>query len=102
MQYMTLQVFSEHQMSKIKKSEEISIEREKEIQQVVESVSELAQIMKDLSALVIDQGTIVDRIDYNIQNVASTVDDGLKQLQKVNFSLQSVCILSHTISCLNF
>ncbi|AEE74282.1 syntaxin of plants 43 [Arabidopsis thaliana] len=75
-------VFSEHQMSKIKKSEEISIEREKEIQQVVESVSELAQIMKDLSALVIDQGTIVDRIDYNIQNVASTVDDGLKQLQK--------------------
>jgi t-SNARE complex subunit (syntaxin) len=58
--------------------------------------------MKDLSALVIDQGTIVDRIDYNIQNVASTVDDGLKQLQKVNFSLQSVCILSHTISCLNF
>jgi syntaxin 16 len=27
-------VFSEHQMSKIKKSEEISIEREKEIQQV--------------------------------------------------------------------
>ncbi|KAL1211759.1 Syntaxin-43 [Cardamine amara subsp. amara] len=75
-------VFSEHQMSKIKKSEEISVEREKEIQQVVESVNELAQIMKDLSTLVIDQGTIVDRIDYNIQNVASTVDDGLKQLQK--------------------
>ncbi|EOA31021.1 hypothetical protein CARUB_v10014167mg [Capsella rubella] len=75
-------VFSEHQMSKIKKSEEISLEREKEIQQVVESVNELAQIMKDLSTLVIDQGTIVDRIDYNIQNVASTVDDGLKQLQK--------------------
>jgi hypothetical protein len=29
------------------------------------------------------QGTIVDRIDYNIQNVATTVEDGLKQLQKV-------------------
>lgn len=28
------QIFSEHQMSKIKKSEEISVEREKEIQQV--------------------------------------------------------------------
>ncbi|KAK9219236.1 hypothetical protein WN943_007877 [Citrus x changshan-huyou] len=50
---------------------------------VVESVNELAQIMKDLSVLVIDQGTIVDRIDYNIQNVATTVDEGLKQLQKV-------------------
>ncbi|XP_020878697.1 syntaxin-41 isoform X2 [Arabidopsis lyrata subsp. lyrata] len=69
-------------MSKIKKSEEVSVEREKEIQQVVESVNDLAQIMKDLSALVIDQGTIVDRIDYNIENVATTVEDGLKQLQK--------------------
>ena len=29
------------------------------------------------------QGTIVDRIDHNIQNVAASVDEGLKQLQKV-------------------
>lgn len=75
-------VFNEHQMAKLKKSEAFTVEREKEIEQVVESVNELAQIMKDLSVLVIDQGTIVDRIDYNIQNVATTVEDGLKQLQK--------------------
>ncbi|KAF7805071.1 syntaxin-43-like isoform X1 [Senna tora] len=83
-------VFNDHQMAKLKKSEAFTVEREKEIQQasksslfaVVESVNELAQIMKDLSVLVIDQGTIVDRIDYNIQNVATTVEDGLKQLQK--------------------
>ena len=75
-------IFNEHQMAKVKKSEAFTVEREKEIQQVVESVNELAQIMKDLSVLVIDQGTIVDRIDYNIQNVATTVEDGLKQLQK--------------------
>ncbi|XP_038716758.1 syntaxin-43-like isoform X2 [Tripterygium wilfordii] len=75
-------VFNEHQMAKLKKSEAFTAEREREIQQVVESVNELAQIMKDLSVLVIDQGTIVDRIDYNIQNVATTVDEGLKQLQK--------------------
>ena len=49
----------------------------------MESVNELAQIMKDLSVLVIDQGTIVDRIDHNIQTVATTVEEGLKQLQKV-------------------
>ncbi|CAN6581870.1 unnamed protein product [Malus baccata var. baccata] len=82
-------MFNERQMAKIKKNEAFTAEREREIQQasedlfvVVESVNELAQIMKDLSVLVIDQGTIVDRIDYNIQNVASTVDEGLKQLQK--------------------
>ncbi|KAI7738762.1 hypothetical protein M8C21_033917, partial [Ambrosia artemisiifolia] len=78
--------FNEHQMAKLKKSEAFTVEREKEIQQVVESVSELAQIMKDLSVLVIDQGTIVDRIDHNIQNVAASVDEGLKQLQKAERS----------------
>lgn len=75
-------VFNEHQLAKLKKSEAFSVEREREIQQVVESVNELAQIMKDLSVLVIDQGTVVDRIDYNIQSVATTVEEGLKQLQK--------------------
>ncbi|KAL9228234.1 hypothetical protein vseg_003838 [Gypsophila vaccaria] len=74
--------FSEHQKSEIKRSEHLTEEREREIKQVVESVNELAQIMKDLSVLVIDQGTIVDRIDYNIQNVASSVEEGFKQLQK--------------------
>ncbi|KAF9609925.1 hypothetical protein IFM89_019291 [Coptis chinensis] len=74
--------FNEHQMSKLKKSEAFTVEREKEINQVVESVNELAQIMKDLSVLVIDQGTIVDRIDYNVQNVATSVEQGFKQLEK--------------------
>ncbi|KAK8588214.1 hypothetical protein V6N13_087159 [Hibiscus sabdariffa] len=74
--------FNKHQMSKLKQSEFSTEEREREITQVVQSVNELAQIMKDLSALVIDQGTIVDRIDYNIQNVSTSVEEGFKQLQK--------------------
>ena len=35
------------------------------------------------------QGTIVDRIDYNIQSVATTVEEGLKQLEKVLSSFLS-------------
>ena len=30
-----------------------------------------------------NQGTIVDRIDYNIQSVSVSIEEGLKQLQKV-------------------
>ncbi|XP_057964308.1 syntaxin-43-like [Malania oleifera] len=74
--------FGEHQMAKLKKSQQLTAEREREIRQVVESVNELAQIMKDLSVLVIDQGTIVDRVDYNIQSAATSVEEGFKQLQK--------------------
>lgn len=81
--------FTEYQMAKVKKSEHFTAEREREINQVLESVNELAQIMKDLSVLVIDQGTIVDRIDYNIQNTATSVEEGLKQLVKAERSQKS-------------
>ncbi|KAJ7977888.1 putative Syntaxin [Quillaja saponaria] len=97
-------VFNEHQMAKLKKSEAFTVEREREIQQVVESVNELAQVMKDLSVLVIDQGTIVDRIDYNVQNVATTVDEGLKQLQKAERTQKQggmvMCVTVLVIMCL--
>ncbi|EOA21118.1 hypothetical protein CARUB_v10001457mg [Capsella rubella] len=74
--------FDDYQTIKMKKGQHVSAEREREIQQVLGSVNDLAQIMKDLSALVIDQGTIVDRIDYNVQNVSTSVEEGFKQLQK--------------------
>eukprot|EP01018_Ginkgo_biloba_P015804 Gb_31707 [translate_table: standard] len=74
--------FSEQQMARVKTNEAVTAEREREILQIVESVNDLAQIMKDLSTLVIDQGTIIDRIDYNIQNVAASVDQGVKHLEK--------------------
>ncbi|GMI79374.1 syntaxin of plants 41 [Hibiscus trionum] len=48
----------------------------------IQQASSALLTMQDLSVLVIDQGTIIDRIDYNIQNVATTVEQGLKQLQK--------------------
>ncbi|CAK9257951.1 unnamed protein product [Sphagnum jensenii] len=74
--------FSEVQMAQLRQTEALSVEREKEITEIVESVNDLAQIMKDLSVLVIDQGTIVDRIDYNITNVATLVEKGVKELVK--------------------
>ncbi|KAF8392632.1 hypothetical protein HHK36_022981 [Tetracentron sinense] len=92
--------FNEHQMAKLKKSEAFTAEREREIRQVVDSVNELAQIMKDLSVLVIDQGSIVDRIDYNIQKVAVSVEEGFKQLQKVLFVVLFIYHFSNRVSAM--
>jgi syntaxin 16 len=77
------QGFNVQQMAQLRQTEALSAEREKEITQIVESVNDLAQIMKDLSILVIDQGTIVDRIDYNITRVSTSVEQGVKELVKV-------------------
>jgi syntaxin 16 len=43
--------------------------RDHEINAIVESIEELSQIFKELAVLVIDQGTILDRIDYNMEQV---------------------------------
>lgn len=38
----------------------------------------------------------MDRIDYNIQSVSTSVEEGLKQLQKVLFSLMLL------LTCIDF
>jgi len=45
--------------------------RDHEINSIVESIEELSQIFKELAVLVIDQGTVLDRIDYNMEQVYS-------------------------------
>lgn len=78
--------FTDLQMATGHRDEQFTAEREREIRQVLKSVNELAQILKDLSVLVIDQGTIVDRIDHNVQSVSASVEEGFKQLQKAERS----------------
>ena len=59
-----------------------AIARDQEVVKIIESVNELAAIMKDLSVLVIDQGTVLDRIDYNVEQVSTHVEEAVKQLTK--------------------
>lgn len=56
--------------------------REVEINNVVKSISDLHDIFKDLSHMVQEQGTVLDRIDYNVEQVQTKVSDGLRQLQR--------------------
>ena len=58
----------------------LAAERDREVASVTASISALAQVMKDLSALVIEQGTVLDRIDYNLEAAAVSVDSGVRQL----------------------
>jgi syntaxin 16 len=41
-------------------------ERNRQIADLVKSINQLSSIYKHLNELVIDQGSLIDRIDYNI------------------------------------
>lgn len=60
------------------------LQREQEVNSIVKSIVDLNEIFKDLSRMVSDQGTVLDRIDYNIEQTQTQVYEGFKQLQKAD------------------
>jgi len=55
-------------------------QRERDILKIVKSITELSEIFRDLSILVIDQGTILDRIDYNLEQTDMELEEAVKQI----------------------
>ena len=61
-------------------------QREREIEDIAQGIIELADIFKELQGMVIDQGTMLDRIDYNIENMSVNVKAADKELDVVCLS----------------
>jgi len=81
--------FTPQQMEVTNSNEEAVLQREREIIKIAKSIQELASIFKDLSILVIEQGTILDRIDFNIEQAKHYTIEGVKQLTKAEKSQKS-------------
>ncbi|GAA5821714.1 hypothetical protein JCM11251_000985 [Rhodosporidiobolus azoricus] len=56
-------------------------QRDAEIQSIAQSIADLADLFKDLSSLVIDQGTLLDRIDYNVEQMSTEVKGAVEELK---------------------
>ncbi|KAK5656157.1 hypothetical protein OQA88_4917 [Cercophora sp. LCS_1] len=75
----TLQA-SSHQ--KLLRSNDVVIsQREREIEDIAQGIIELADLFRDLQNMVIDQGTMLDRIDYNVERMATDVKEADKEIK---------------------
>lgn len=69
---------------------------------MAEGIRDLQTIFKELAVLIIDQGTIIDRIDYNIERAAHHTKSATEQLAKAENSQRRnpamCCIMCLTIA----
>ncbi|SMY22582.1 unnamed protein product [Zymoseptoria tritici ST99CH_1A5] len=56
-------------------------QREREIERIAQGVIDLSNLFQDLQTMVIDQGTVLDRIDYNVERTAEHVKEADKELK---------------------
>ncbi|CAG2108999.1 unnamed protein product [Medioppia subpectinata] len=63
--------------------------RDQEMTAIVKSICELNQIFQDINTLVVTQGSVLDRIDYNVETVQHRVEDGVLALSKAEKSMRS-------------
>ncbi|KAI1803387.1 t-SNARE [Daldinia bambusicola] len=58
----------------------VILQREREIEDIAQGIIELSDLFRDLQAMVIDQGTMLDRIDYNVERMAADVKGADREL----------------------
>ncbi len=73
---------NEAQMAVLEQTEQYVQERDVETRNIVKSIEELSIIFKELAVLVIDQGTVLDRIDFNMEQVVESTTVGVQQLRE--------------------
>ena len=67
-------------------------DRNKEIDQIVKTVNDLKEIFQEVSEMVIFQGTILDRIDYNIYQSRHNIRKGNRDMEETHERIKSGCL----------
>ncbi|EFC50239.1 predicted protein [Naegleria gruberi] len=74
--------FTDEQIKMLIDNEMENIRRDKELREILTSIVELNELFKEFSSLVVEQGTLLDRIDRNIEATFEHVSQGNKELEQ--------------------
>lgn len=95
--------FSETQLLTVENASALTEERTRELTRVAENVNDLATLVKDIASLVVDQGTVLDRVDYNLEDVKLKTTGAVRELHIANRYQRKrhalCCIILLSIAC---
>ncbi|CAI2372082.1 unnamed protein product [Moneuplotes crassus] len=87
--------------------EQMKQAKDEEIEDMVKAANDLASLFKELSVLVIEQGTVLDRIDYNVETALVNTKKGRKHLVKAKEYSESsrarniiLCLAASILFCI--
>lgn len=95
--------FSETQLLTVESASALTHERTQELNRVAANIYDLASLVNDIASFVVDQGTVLDRIDYNLEHVNTTTFKAVRELriadryQRKRHAL--CCIIILAIAC---
>jgi len=90
--------FTQKQKFKVNKYEALVKDRDQEIVKIAKSIEELAHMFRDLATMVADQGTVLDRIDFNLEKAVENTKDGIEELEEAKKNQENAmsrrCVLA--------
>jgi len=96
--------FDDNQMQQVLQNQRELLDRDRELQNILSSIVDLKSMFDQLNVMVVEQGTLMDRIDFNLEQAESHVDEGTLNLEHAErsqkCSMVTVCLIFIVITFL--
>ena len=89
--------FTDSQLQQVRNNENMLRQRNAEIQNLIEMMNQLNQLFADLGTLIVEQGTMLDRIDGVVEESVQVVQKGNEQLEIAEQHQSSKCFYIYVI-----